>query len=201
MTRVKICGICDADDAATAVDAGADLVGMHFCASLRRIEPRQGRDIAAAVRGRAELVGVFIDSDPADVAEVADLVGLDLVQLHGQERPDAEYGRPVMKALKVRDGALPDASAWPDPILLDSWSPDGRGGTGRSWNWELARGLVAERRVVIAGGLTPGNVGAVVADLRAYGVDVSSGVESEPRRKDAERMRAFVQAVRDADRG
>ncbi|HEX6487478.1 MAG TPA: phosphoribosylanthranilate isomerase [Candidatus Dormibacteraeota bacterium] len=182
-----------------AVSAGADLIGMHFCSSLRRIDLELGREIARAVEGRATLVGVFIDAEGEEVRGVAAAVGLDLVQLHGEE-PPGDYARPVLKALKVRDGALPDAGAWPDPILLDTWSADGRGGTGVPWSWDLARDLVASRRVMIAGGLTPANVGEVVASLHPYGVDVSSGVESEPRHKDPARVRAFVQAVRDADR-
>lgn len=199
MTVVKICGVCEPDDAVAAVAAGADLVGLHFCPSRRRIDVATGRRIADAVRGRARLVGVFIDAAPAEVAEVREAVGVDYVQLHGEESPDG-YGERVIKALKVRDGALPTADGWPDPVLLDSWSESRQGGTGRPWDWRLAAPLVRERRVIIAGGLTPESVGAVVAELRPYGVDVSSGVESEPRRKDPELVRAFVQAVRDADR-
>lgn len=199
-TRVKVCGVCSPQDAELALEAGADLLGMHFCSSLRQIPVEAGQEIARAVRGRATVVGVFIDAGADEIARVADAVGLDLVQLHGQE-PPAEYARPVIKALKVRDGRLPDVSAWPDPILLDSWSADGRGGTGRTWSWESARGLAARRDVMIAGGLTPENVGALVAAIRPYGVDVSSGVESEVRRKDPELMRRFVQAVRDAEQG
>lgn len=197
-TVVKICGVCEPDDAVAAVEAGADLVGLHFCPSRRRLDVAAGRRIADAVRGRAQVVGVFIDAAPDEVARVREAVGVDYVQLHGEESPDA-YGAGVIKALKVRDGTLPVAGGWPDPVLLDSWSEDRQGGTGRPWDWHLAAPLVRERRVIIAGGLTPATVGAVVAELRPYGVDVSSGVESEPRRKDPELMRAFVQAVRDAD--
>jgi len=99
----------------------------------------------------------------------------------------------------VREGRIPDASSWPDPIMLDSWSVDQRGGTGRTWDWELARPLLASRRVFVAGGLGPGNVGEVVARFKPYGVDVSSGVESSPRHKDLTKMTAFVSAVRAAE--
>ena len=99
----------------------------------------------------------------------------------------------------MRDGLIPDAHPWPDPILLDSWSSDQRGGTGQAWDWELARPLLATRQVIVAGGLNPENVRDVVERYRPYGVDVSSGVESRPRVKDPALVRAFVAAVREAD--
>jgi phosphoribosylanthranilate isomerase len=195
MTRVKICGICEPAGAMAAAAAGADLLGFHFCSSRRRIEPEAALAILAALPRRPEVVGVFIDQDAEEVRQVAEYCGLDWVQLHGSEAPDFATPRPVMKALKVRDGEVPDASAWPDPVLLDSWSPDQRGGTGRTWDWERARPLLASRRVFLAGGLHPGNVGQVVAGFRPYGVDVSSGVESAPRIKDPAAIRAFVKMV------
>jgi phosphoribosylanthranilate isomerase len=104
-----------------------------------------------------------------------------------------------MKVLKVRSDSMPDAGAWPDPIMLDSWSHDQRGGTGRTWEWELARDLLRRRQVFVAGGLEPGNVGTVVSTYRPFGVDVSSGVESAVRVKDPEKVRAFIRAVRAAE--
>ena len=126
-------------------------------------------------------------------------VGLDMLQLHGSEEPGFDAGRPVMKVLKIRDGQVPDAAAWPDPIMLDSWSIDQRGGTGQTWDWELARELLVTRKVFIAGGLEPGNVGKVVSEFKPYGVDVSSGVEASVRVKDHNKVRAFVHAVRLAE--
>jgi phosphoribosylanthranilate isomerase len=199
VVQVKICGICDAAGAASAVEAGADLIGFHFCSSLRRVTPEEAHAIVDAMSLRPTIVGVFIDQDAEEVREIADFVGLDLLQLHGSESPGFEAGRPVMKVLKVKDGEIPDANAWPDPVMLDSWTADQRGGTGQAWDWELARRLISERKVFIAGGLEPGNVGKVVSEFRPYGVDVSSGVEASLRVKDPDKVRAFVHAVRLAE--
>ena len=199
MIQVKICGICDAVAAQSAIEAGADLLGFHFCSSERRVTPEEARAIVESLSVRPAIVGVFIDQDADEVREIADFVGLDLLQLHGSEAPGFDAGRPVMKVLKIRDDQVPDAAAWPDPIMLDSWSIDQRGGTGRTWDWDLARDLLATRKVFIAGGLEPGNVGKVVTRFKPYGVDVSSGVESSVRVKDPDKVRAFVHAVRLAE--
>ena len=199
MIRVKICGICDLEGAQIAVEAGADLIGFHFCDSSRRVTPEEARGILDGLSVRPKVVGVFIDQAPEEVRQVADYLDLDLLQLHGSEAPGFDAGRPVMKVLKVRDGQVPGADQWPDPIMLDSWSADQRGGTGRTWDWELARPLLETRKVFIAGGLEPGNVGKVVSEFKPYGVDVSSGVEARPRVKDPARVRAFVHAVRLAE--
>ncbi|TMD31068.1 MAG: phosphoribosylanthranilate isomerase [Chloroflexi bacterium] len=199
MVRVKICGICDAQSAHEAVEAGADLLGFHFCSSDRRVTPEEAKAIVDGLAVRPSIVGVFIDQDPSEVREIADFVGLDLLQLHGSEAPGFDAGRPVMKVLKIRDDVVPDAAAWLDPIMLDSWSADQRGGTGRTWDWDLARELLENRKVFIAGGLEPGNVGKVVSSYKPYGVDVSSGVEASLRVKDPDKVRAFVHAVRLAE--
>ncbi len=199
MVRVKICGICDFDAAQAAVEAGADLLGFHFCSSDRHVSPEEAKAIVDALAVRPKIVGVFIDQDAAEVKEVADFVGLDLLQLHGSEQPGFDAGRPVIKVLKVREGQVPDAGAWPDPVMLDSWSLDQRGGTGQTWDWDVARELLVTRKVFIAGGLEPGNVGKVVSQFKPYGVDVSSGVEASVRVKDHDKVRAFVHAVRLAE--
>ena len=199
MVKVKICGICDSAGAQAAVEAGADLLGFHFCSSERRVSPEEARTIVEGLSVRPTVVGVFIDQDPAEIRQIAELVGLDMLQLHGSEPPGFDAGVPVMKVLKIKDDSVPDASAWPDPIMLDSWSIDQRGGTGRTWDWDLARELVETRKVFIAGGLEPGNVGKVVSRFKPYGVDVSSGVEASVRVKDPDKVRAFVHAVRLAE--
>jgi phosphoribosylanthranilate isomerase len=197
--RIKICGICDLESARIATEAGADLIGFHFCDSSRRVTPEEAKAILDELGVHTKVVGVFIDEQPAEVRRIAEYLDLDMVQLHGSEAPGFDAGRPVIKALKVRDGIVPEAAAWPDPIMLDSWSADQRGGTGRTWDWAAARPLLRTRDVFIAGGLEPGNVGKVVSELKPYGVDVSSGVEARVRVKDPEKVSAFVRAVRLAE--
>jgi len=199
MVRIKICGICDAASAEAAVESGADLLGFHFCSSQRRVTPEEAKAVVDGLAVRPKIVGVFIDQDADEVRQIADFVDLDVVQLHGSEAPGFEAGRPVMKVLKVKEGRIPAAGDWPDPVMLDSWSADQRGGTGRTWDWEAARTLLSTRRVFIAGGLEPGNVGKVVTTFRPFGVDVSSGVEASIRVKDPDKLRAFIQAVRLAE--
>jgi phosphoribosylanthranilate isomerase len=203
LVRVKICGICDAAGAEMAVEAGADMLGFHFCSSERRVTPEEAKSIIDGLTVRPKIVGVFIDQEEDDVRQIAEFVDLDLLQLHGSELPGFEGGRPVIKVLKVQQnmgvGKIPGADDWPDPIMLDSWSADQRGGTGRTWDWELAGPLLSNRKVFIAGGLEPGNVGKVVSRFKPYGVDVSSGVEASIRVKDPDKVRAFVHAVRLAE--
>jgi phosphoribosylanthranilate isomerase len=196
MTLVKICGICDLEAGIAAAEAGADILGFHFCDSERRITPDDAVKILDELPDGPALAGVFIDQSPTEVNAIAEFLGLDIVQLHGSEKPGFPSEHIVMKALKVRDGVVPDAGGWPDPVLLDSWSEDSRGGTGRTWNWEVAEALSVTRKVFVAGGLNPQNVGAVIRRLRPYGVDVSSGVESKPRSKDPALITAFIDAVR-----
>ena len=201
MVQVKICGICDSAGASAAVEAGADLLGFHFCPSQRRVSPEQVKAILDRLDLRPTIVGVFIDQDQDEVRQIAEFVGLGLLQLHGSESIGFDAGRPVMKVLKVKDGEIPNADGWPDPVMLDSWSADQRGGTGLTWDWDRARPLLSTRKVFIAGGLEPGNVGKVVSVFKPYGVDVSSGVEAWVRVKDPEKVRAFVRAVRLTEAG
>lgn len=199
MVRVKICGIRDAAGAELAAVSGADLIGFHFCSSPRQISPEAAKAIIDDMAVRPLIVGVFIDQGEDEVRQIADFVGLDLLQLHGSERAGFDAGTPAIKVLKVKDGQIPSAEGWPDLVMLDSWSADQRGGTGRTWDWELARPLISSRRVFIAGGLEPGNVGTVVSGFNPYGVDVSSGVEASIGVKDPDKVRAFIRAVRVAE--
>jgi phosphoribosylanthranilate isomerase len=196
-TLVKICGICDVEGGIAAAEAGADLLGFHFCDSRRRLTPEEALRIIEELPEGPALVGVFIDQPPVEVEAIADYCGLDLVQLHGSEPPGFPIEVPLIKVLKVKDGKIPDHRLWPDDLLmLDSWSADQRGGTGRTWDWDIAVALVQQREMFIAGGLNPDNVGDVVRRLNPYAVDVSSGVESEPRVKDPAKVARFVAAAK-----
>jgi len=194
---IKICGLRTPEALDVSLHAGADMVGfVFFPPSPRHIDFATARLLGARVRGRAQKVALSVDADDELLAASIEALAPDMLQLHGSEQPGFDAGRPVMKVLKIRDGNVPDADDWPDPIMLDSWSLDQRGGTGRTWDWDLARELLAKRHVFIAGGLEPGNVGKVVSSFKPYGVDVSSGVEASVRIKDPDKVRAFVHAVR-----
>ncbi|BCS33609.1 N-(5'-phosphoribosyl)anthranilate isomerase [Luteitalea sp. TBR-22] len=201
MTRIKICGITSVDDALLALDAGADAIGLIFWPGSRRaVDVERARAITRVVPPLVATVGVFVDETPDQVRSIADAVGLSAVQLHGQETPLdwARFPRPVLKAMPVE--AYAD-SPWQQAraaILVDAHDPVTIGGTGRTVDWEAARAIAATRRLVLAGGLTPDNVGDAVRMVRPWGVDVASGVEQAPGVKDPGKVRAFVQAVREA---
>jgi phosphoribosylanthranilate isomerase len=209
MTRVKTCGITTLDDARRCVDLGAWALGMVFWDdSPRRCPLETAEEVGAALRRRVELTGVFVNAPLDEVAAVADRAGLTLLQLHGDEGPAycaeaaRSTGAKVMKAVRVKDAAAMRAlrAFHTDYHLLDAYVPGTRGGTGESFNWELARiheGLAA---VVLSGGLTPENVGAAVTAARPFAVDTASGTEASPGRKDPAKLEAFFGAVATADR-
>ena len=210
MTRVKICGITNVLYARAAIEAGADLIGVVFAPSPRQVTHEKAREIAAAVKKhRLPVVGVFVNMPAATVNRVALSCGLDWVQLSGDESWEycQEIKKPLIKAIHVpRDWGEKELSARledgqqlarPPLYLLDTLVENKYGGTGQLFSWEIASGVVAKFPVIIAGGLNPGNVGRVVASLRPWGVDVSSGVEREGV-KDVGKIKAFVQAVRSA---
>ncbi len=202
---VKICGITNAEDARTAVDAGADAVGFVFWAkSPRAVDSATARAIAATLPPFVLRVGVFVDAAPEEIKRVADEVGLDMVQMHGRESPEAvaQAPRRAVKAIRVGPGFQPQDALRYDgaaaALLLDT-RLDGAlpGGTGRTFDWSLVRPVrEGTSFLVLAGGLTPDNVAEAIATVRPDAVDVSSGVESAPGRKDAAKVRAFVDAVR-----
>ena len=202
MTRVKVCGLTTERDAELAAAAGAAAVGMVFWPrSPRAVTVDQARRIVRALPPLVQVVGVFVNATPAETAAIADVVGLDVLQLHGDEVVEEWAGtsRPIMKALTLTTYT---DSPWLDrarAVLLDAYDPVRRGGTGEAIDWADARRRAGGRPFVLAGGLTADNVAQAIDEARPDAVDVSSGVEAEPGRKDPARLRAFFDAVRRAD--
>ena len=203
--KVKICGITSAVDGLMAVEAGADLLGFVFHEpSPRYVSVPTAADIIAQLPPAVVKVGVFVNSPAALVSEAIARCGLNILQFHGDEPPDYcwQFGLMTMKAFRV---SSPDSLArladYPtDAWLLDSATADQPGGTGQVFNWDLA--IAAQRfgrLIFLAGGLTPENVAEAVRRVRPFGVDVSTGVEAAPGKKDPAKVRAFVQAARAAE--
>jgi len=201
--RIKICGITSVEDAEAAVELGADFVGLNFWGrSPRRVDVPVAREIAEAVRGRTSLVGVFVNEAPGEVAKIVDAVGLDLAQFHGDETPEelAPWGARALKAVRFSGELDVELLAGFKTVwgFLVEPQRDSYGGTGRSWSYSKARGLPRDRPFLLAGGLRPENVAEAIAACSPWGVDVCSGVESEPRVKDTQAIWKFVSEVRHA---
>ncbi len=199
---VKICGITRLEDALAAARLGADQVGFNFWSRSRRyIAPEAAAAIVAALPPAVLPVGVLVDPTPAELDRVIRISGVRTIQLHGDEPPAlcAAAPVPVVKGIRVRDAhSLAALAAYEvSAFLLDSATP-GYGGSGTSFDWALAAEAAAEVPIWLAGGLTPDNVAEAVRRVRPRGVDVASGVESSPGRKDAGLVRAFVGAAREA---
>jgi len=208
MVRVKICGITSAADAQAAIDAGANLLGFNFYSrSPRHIAEDQAAEIRARLPKRVKAVGIFVNRLPADVITLRSSVGLDAVQLHGDEPPEmvAEIAPivQVIKAFRV-EPEFPlttlDEYSQAFAFLFDAAHTGQYGGTGRATDWDVARRASLKHRIILAGGLKVENVAAAVRIVRPYGVDVASGVESSPGKKDHGRLREFIEEVRRAER-
>lgn len=200
--RIKICGITRIEDALAAIAAGADAIGFVFYAkSPRAVTPAQARAIIAALPPFVTTVGLFVDMPRAELTRLLAEVPLDLLQFHGDEGPEdcAGYGRPYIKALRVKPGddVAAAISRYPaaSGILLDTYVPGTPGGTGEAFDWSLVP-RDAAKPLILAGGLTPENVGDAVRQVRPYAVDVSGGVEASKGIKDAAKIQAFIQRAR-----
>lgn len=199
MTRVKICGITTVADALAAVEYGTNALGFVFAKSPRKITTERARQIIENIPPFVAAVGVFVDELAERVMEIALLCRLDTLQFHGRESPEYCHGfdRKVIKTFRVQDGSsvaqMADYDV--DAYLLDS--PAG-GGSGKKFDWNLIKGI--KGRIILAGGLTPGNVREAIMKVRPYGVDVSTGVERSPGRKDHRGMQEFIKNVRQCDR-
>jgi len=202
--RVKICGVTDIDDAAEAVRLGAWAVGLvHYEKSPRRCSPEEAAAVGAAFRRKCEVVGVFVNPELHEVAKAVEDAGLTMVQLNGEEGPSfcAEVARrtgvKVIKAIHVASAADVHAAEAlrTDYHLFDSRGKGLWGGSGQSFDWGLLRGHRSEVPAIVAGGLRPDNVAEAIAVTRPFAVDVASGVEAEPGRKDHAAMTAFFEAA------
>jgi len=200
--RIKICGVTRPEDADLAVELGADFIGLNFYPqSPRYLGSERACEIAAAVAGRARLVGVFVNAPAPTVASVAAEVGLDLLQFHGDERPAdlSPFADRAIKALRLdRPPAPEDLEPWQGiwGFLVEGRHAALYGGTGESWAYEMIRSLPRAQPLFVAGGLTPETVAGAVRRSGAWGVDVSSGVESAPGIKDEVLMRRFCDEVK-----
>ncbi len=200
--KVKICGITSVSDRDVAVRAGADAIGlMLYSGSPRHISLEAAHEIAATIPPHVMRVGVFVNPDPSDVFEAIRLCGLNLLQFHGDESPAfcQQFGVMTMKAFRIRNAGSLEAlqSFGSEAFLLDSYVPDKVGGTGETFNWSLA--VEAKKtwagRFFLAGGLTSKNVADAIRTVQPFGVDVSSGVEFSPGKKDPEKVQAFIAAA------
>lgn len=199
--RIKICGITNLDDALAAAELGADAVGFIFYEkSKRHISPRAAAFIIRELPPFIATVGVFVNEPPEKVVDIAKEAGVGCIQLHGDETPEycQAVGLRTIKALRVKDASVLNSlrSYSVSAILLDTYREGVPGGTGETFDWDIASEAAATGRVILSGGLTPENVREAVGKVRPYAVDVSSGVESSPGRKDHEKLRKFFEQVR-----
>lgn len=198
--RIKICGITRIEDALAAAEAGADALGLVFYPqSLRAVSPKQARTIVDILPPFVTTVGLFVNATPEAVFEVMAQVPLDLLQFHGDERPEycLQFGRPYLKAVRMKPGtdlaSIAADYAGAQGLLLDTYVAGVPGGTGEVFDWRQIPGKV-NQPLVLAGGLTPDNVGEAIHSVQPWGVDVSGGVEAAKGIKDPRKIRAFIQA-------
>lgn len=203
MVRVKICGITNLEDALLAADLGAHALGFIFYPkSPRLVRPEVARDIIKNLPPFVLTVGVFVDEEAGLVREMAETVGLDWVQLHGQESHEycRSLGRRVIKGFRVKGeeilGELREYKGAVQAFLLDAYKPGTPGGTGKTFDWEIARQAGKIGPIILAGGLVPENVAQAVLTARPAAVDVASGVEAAPGKKDPERLRKFFEEIK-----
>jgi len=201
MVKVKICGITNLEDALMAVEAGADALGfVFFQGSSRYISPEEAAAVIRLLPPFVQTVGLFVNEDIATVNLIAERCGIDIVQLHGEETPEycVTVKRRVIKAFRVKDAStLDDLTNYRVAgYLLDAWSSSAPGGTGTTFNWDIAAKAAVSHRIILAGGLTPENVTGAIEAVKPYAVDVSSGVEAAPGKKEREKVMSFIRNAR-----
>jgi phosphoribosylanthranilate isomerase len=201
MIKVKICGLTNLEDALVAAESGADALGFVFYPqSPRCIEPKEAKDIIRKLPPYATMVGVFANAGEDEVLRVMDECGLDLAQLQGDEPPSTceRLGSRAIKAIRVKDlDSLASMKTYSvRAFVLDTYTPENFGGTGKRFDWDLAVEAKQYGRVILAGGLSPENVQKAIQKVRPYGVDVSSGVERRIGKKDPEKVRQFIRMAK-----
>lgn len=205
MVKVKICGITNLEDALVAVAAGADMLGFIFAPSPRRVTPDQVCEIISRLPDSVKKIGVFVDDDADFVKATMARCHLDRVQLHGDESPEYCAGFSVdrvVKGFRVRDASVLEliprykAAAY----LLDAYHPSKAGGTGHTFDWDIAKAAKKYGNIILSGGLNPDNVARAIAAVEPHAVDVSSGVELRPGKKDPEKVKAFIRAAKEGER-
>lgn len=200
--KVKICGITNLDDAFAAVDFGVDALGfVFFQGSPRHISYDNAAAIIKKLPSFITSVGVFVNQDTEQIEEAIRLTGIDVVQLHGEEPPEmCAVSRRIIKAIRVKSlESLDPLVHFKDKVsafLLDAFTPDVYGGTGQIFNWDIAAYAKQFGRIILAGGLTPDNIAEAIQRVRPYGVDVSSGVETEKGKKDHNKMKLFIEKAK-----
>ena len=203
MVKIKICGITNIEDAEAAAGFGADMLGFIFAPSPRKIEPEKARDIIHNIPPFVKTVGVFVNEDPAMIKQIMSFCGLDIVQLHGDESPDICQGlmpRSV-KSFRLKDeSSLQDISSYcgkARAFLFDTYAENARGGTGKTFDWNLAiKGKKLGVPIILAGGLNPSNIKEAIAAVKPEAVDICSGVEKYPGKKDPAAIKELMEAVR-----
>jgi len=203
MTWIKICGITNIEDGLKAVSLGVDALGFIFAHSPRRVEPAIVRTIVQNLPVSVFKVGVFLNHPLSEVKKIAAYCNLNGLQFHGEESPEycQSFSQQVIKTIRIKDlESLKDMAKYPNvSILLDTWSSTQGGGTGTTFPWEIALIAKGERDFILSGGLSPLNVGEAIKKVRPMGVDVCSGVETVPGKKDPLKMAEFIKEVRKAD--
>jgi phosphoribosylanthranilate isomerase len=204
--RIKVCGITKIEDALAAQALGADAIGMVFAESPRRVEKEQAREIVQALPPFVHLVGVFVDEEKSVIEDIADFCRLTVLQFHGAESPEycAGFDRPVIKAFRISQREdierLKPYQGKVSAFLLDTYHPALAGGTGQTFDWDMAKEVGKIGPIILAGGLNPDNIEAAIRAVKPYAVDVSSGVEMTLGKKDHDKMRLFIERVRNVEK-
>jgi phosphoribosylanthranilate isomerase len=204
--RIKVCGITKIEDALAAQALGADAIGMVFAESPRRVEKEQAREIVQALPPFVHLVGVFVDEKKSVIEDIADFCRLTVLQFHGAESPEycAGFDRPVIKAFRISQREdierLKPYQGKVSAFLLDTYHPALAGGTGQTFDWDMAKEVGKIGPIILAGGLNPDNIEAAIRAVKPYAVDVSSGVEMTLGKKDHDKMRLFIERVRNVEK-